>query len=91
MRKQYGNAVRTLQSRVNWSKREQEMKEYEALCRKQRSKLKDILDSGIDPMRVYQDLCKLRHEGEKESDVILRVAALGAARAGYDDYFKRYK
>ena len=91
MKTQYTKAVNSLKSKVDWSKREKEMKEYEALCRKQRSKLKDILDSGIDPMKVYKDLCKLRHKGEKESDVILRVAALGAARAGYEEYFKRYK
>lgn len=91
MKTQYSNGVNTLKNSVNWAKREVEQKEYEALCHKQREKLKRILDSGIDPVKVYKDLCTLKHEGEEEADKVLRALAMGAARFGYKKYFARYE
>jgi ferritin-like metal-binding protein YciE len=91
MKTQYVKAVNSLKSSVNWSKLESEMEEYQALCHKQRNKLKRILDSGLDPVKVYHDLCTLRHEGEEEADRVLRVCAMGAARFGYKKYFERYE
>ena len=88
---QYSNGVNALKNSVNWTKREVERKEYEALCHKQRRKLKSILDSGLDPVKVYKDLCTLKHEGEEEADKVLRVCALGAASFGYEKYFARYE
>ena len=91
MKTQYAKAVNSLKSNVNWSKFEAEKEAYQALCHKQRNKLKRILDSGLDPVKVYQDLCTLKHDGEEEADKVLRVCAMGAARSGYKKYFERYE